>query len=163
MLPLPKYPFHLSSEGWVMPNDTEAIFINTFIRREFRERWRMRLASAKTRSKHLNRLAHTFADDLDPRYVYDKENLPTPVANQVQSVLTSWKRAQPKQPCYVIAISNERDGQTMSLPEAEADFQLTFGAIIILIPDTLAYYHTERSNLSKQPFYVLFRHPSEYH
>jgi len=36
---------------------------------------------------------------------------------------------------------------------------LTFGAIIIVIPDKLAYYHTERSNINKQPFYVLL-HPT---
>jgi len=145
-------------------NDIEATFVNTFIARDLRERWRTRLAPAKTRCKQLNRLAHTFIDDLDPQYVYDKDNPPAHVATQLQPVLTNWKRAQPRQLCYIIALSSERDGQMMSLPEAEADFQLTFGAIIIIIPDTLAYYHTERSNLSKQPFYVLFRqHHAEHH
>jgi len=142
-----------------MQTDIEATFVNTFIRPEFRERWYTRLASTKTRPKQLNRLAHILIDDLDPRYVYDKENLPANIAPQVQSILTSWKRKQPAQPCYIIALSSERDGQMICLPEAETDFQLTFGAIIIIIPDTLAYYHTERSNLNKQPFYVLFRQP----
>ena len=141
-------------------NDSEATFVNTFVAREFRERWRTRLASPKTRRKQLNRLAHTFVDDLDPRYVYDKDDLPMAVATQVQAALANWKRAQPTQPCHIISLSRERDGQVMSLPEAETDFELTFGAIIIIIPDTLAYYHTERSNLSKQPFYVLFHQPS---
>ncbi len=45
----------------------------------------------------------------------------------------------------------------MNLEEAETDYYLTFGAIIIIIPDKLAYYHTERSNLNMQPFYVMFR------
>ncbi len=141
-------------------NDIEATFVNTFIARDFRERWCTRLASAKTRRKQLNRLAHTFVDDLDPRYVYNKDDLPAAVATQMRAVLANWKRAQPTQSCHIISLSSERDGQMMSLPEAESDFQLTFGAIIIIIPDTLAYYHTERSNLSKQPFYVLFRQQS---
>jgi hypothetical protein len=141
-------------------NDIEATFVNTFIARDFRERWRTRLASGKTRRKQLNRLAHTFVDDLDPRYVYDKDNLPAAVTTQVRAVLASWKRSQSTQPCYIISLSSERDGQIMSLPAAETDFELTFGAIIVIIPDTLAYYHTERSNLSKQPFYVLFRQQS---
>jgi hypothetical protein len=141
-------------------NDIETTFVNTFIARDLRERWCTRLASDKTRRKQLNRLAHTFVDDLDPRYIYDKDHLPMAMATQVQTVLARWKRAQPAQPCHIISLSTERDGQMMSLSEAETDFQLTFGAVIIIIADTLAYYHTERSNLSKQPFYVLFRQPS---
>jgi hypothetical protein len=40
---------------------------------------------------------------------------------------------------------------------AESDYLLTAGAVIIIIPDKLAYYHTEQSNLNRQPFYILFR------
>jgi hypothetical protein len=139
-----------------MQIDIETTFVNTFIRREFRERWRTCLALTKTRLKQLNRLAHTFIDDLDPRYIYDEDNLPAHVATQVQSILANWKQAQPRQLCYIIALNHERDGKMLSLPETETDFKLTFGAIIIVIPNTLAYYHTERSNLNKQSFYVLF-------
>ena len=113
-------------------NDIEATFVNTFIARDLRERWRTRLASAKTRRKQLNRLAHTFVDDLEPRYVYDKDDLPTAVATQVRAVLANWKRTQPTQPCHIISLSSERDSQLLSLPEAETDFQLSFGAIIII-------------------------------
>ena len=97
-----------------------------------------------------------FISDLDPRYVFDKDNPPPEIAAKVQKELNAWKKANPKQLCYIIADGDE-DGQTMSLQEAEIAYSLTFGAIIILIPNKLAYYHTERSNLSKLPFYVLFR------
>lgn len=104
----------------------------------------------------LHKLAHDFVAELDPRFIYDKDNPPPQIARQIQSILKSWKKANPEQLCHIIA-NSKRDGQEMSLEEAEDDYWLTFGAIIIIIPDKLAYYHTERSNLSRQPLYVLFR------
>ena len=57
-------------------NDIETTFVNTFISRDKRERWVSRLASDSGRSKLLNRLAHVFVDDLDPRFVFDKDAVP---------------------------------------------------------------------------------------
>lgn len=139
-------------------NTIEEIFVKRFMSRERRESWLNRLASPKTRTKQLERhLPHTLDRDLDHRYLYDKEYPPPHVAAQVEQVLTRWKTSNPQQLCHIITLSSKRDGQMMPLEEAEKDYLLTFGAIIILIPETLAYYHPERSNLSRQPFYILFR------
>ncbi len=56
-----------------------------------------------------------------------------------------------------MANSSDHDGTMMKLEEAETGYSLTLGAIIIIIPDKLAYYYTERSNISRHPFYVMFR------
>jgi hypothetical protein len=138
-------------------NEIEEAFVKTFISRDRRGRWLSCLPDEKKRGKVLHKLAHTLTEYLDPRFVYEKDNLPPDIAAPVEKLLQEWKRANPKQLCYIIC-NGDRDGEQMSLPDAEADYELTFGAIIILIPDKLAYYHTERSNLNKQPYYVLF-HP----
>jgi hypothetical protein len=135
----------------------EETFIKTFVMRDRRETWLNRLASPKTRSKQLNHLAHTFDRDLDQRYMYQKDELPPHVKSKVNDLLAEWKKSDSKQLCHIIAISSERDGHIMSLQDAETDYLLTFGAIIIIIPDKLAYYQSERSNISQQPTYVLFR------
>jgi hypothetical protein len=134
----------------------EETFVRTFITKRLRDRWLTRLQPEKTRTKLLHKLGHVFVEQLDPRFVYDKDNPPPDIARQIQKTLAAWKKANPEQLCHIMAAS-ERDGQTVSLRDVEQDYWLTFGAVIIIIPDKLAYYHTERSNLSKHPFYVLFR------
>ncbi len=138
-------------------NAAEETFVRTFVARDLRDRWLTRLAAERTRAKLLGKLAHDLLPDLDSRFVYDKESPPPEIAAQVRRELEAWRKGNPDQLCHVIA-NSERDGRLISLGEAERDYQLTFGAIIIVVPDRLAYYHTERSNLSRQPFYVLF-HP----
>lgn len=76
---------------------------------------------------------------------------------QIEAVLHAWKRIHPQQLCHIIALDSDRDGKMLPLPDALADYGLTAGAILILIPDRLAYYLSERSNLNRQPFYVLFK------
>jgi hypothetical protein len=138
-------------------NTIEETFIKTFVTRDRRESWLHRLAAPKTRIKQLHRLSHSFDRDLDHRYLYDKEHPPAHVAVKVERLLTEWKKFNRHHLCHIIAFSSKRDGQLMNLEEAETDYSLTFGAVIVVIPDRLAYYHTERSNLSQQPFYILFR------
>ena len=138
-------------------NPTEETFVKTFIARDRRDRWLSFLASEKNRGKLLHRLAHVLEDDLDPRFVYDKEAPPPEIKVQVRKVLTDWRRANPKQLCHVI-VNGDKDGETLNLTEAESDYDLTCGAIIIVVPDKLAYYHPERDNISRQPFKLLL-HP----
>lgn len=138
-------------------NQTEETFVKTFIVRERRERWLSFLASEKNRGKLRQRLAHFLENDLDSRFVYDKETPPPEVKAQARKVLDDWRKANPKQLCYVI-VNGNKDGETMTLADAESDYDLTCGAIIIVVPDKLAYYHPERDNISRQPFKLLF-HP----
>lgn len=138
-------------------NESEVAFVNTFIAKDKRERWLTLLASEKGRAKQVDRLAHVFDKDLDPRFSYDKDTPPPNVAAEVQKLLLRWTGPNSKERCYVIANNSEVDGTVMRLTEAEQDERLTFGAIIILIPDKLAFYHTERSNNNHQPYYLLYR------
>lgn len=136
-------------------NQAEEIFVKTFIKKDLRERWLNRLALDRARTKLLRKLSHNGLSDLDPRFVYDKEALPSEIALAVNKTLNQWKKTNHDELCRIIS-AGEHDGELLKLDDAESSYGLTFGAIIIIIPDKLAYYHTERSNLNRQPFYVLF-------
>nr|WP_309695694.1 hypothetical protein [Armatimonas sp.] len=138
-------------------NPIEETFVKTFIARDRRERWLSFLGSEKNRIKVLGRLAHVFEDDLDPRFVFDKDSPPPEIAAQAGQALAEWTKTNPKQLCHLI-VYGDKDGQLMNLSAAESDFDLTCGVIIIVIPNKLAYYHPERDNYSRQPFKLLF-HP----
>jgi hypothetical protein len=136
-------------------NQAEEIFVKTIIKRELRERWLNRLALDRARTKLLRKLSHNGLSDLDPRFVYDKEALPSEVALAVDKTLNQWKTTNHNELCQIISVG-QYDGEFLKLDDVDSCYALTFGAIIIIIPDKLAYYHTERSNLNRQPFYVLF-------
>ncbi|WP_394794285.1 hypothetical protein [Armatimonas sp.] len=138
-------------------NPIEETFVKTFIARDRRERWLSFLGSEKNRIKVLGRLAHVFEDDLDPRFVFDKDSPPPEIIAQAGQALAEWTKTNPKQLCHLI-VYGDKDGQLMNLSAAESDFDLTCGVIIIVIPNKLAYYHPERDNYSRQPFKLLF-HP----
>lgn len=137
-------------------NTIEETFVRTFISRVRRDRWLTLLPEENGRRKLLRKLSHMLLADLDPRFVFDKDDPPAEIAIQIGEVLKQWQRTNLEQWCHIIC-HTEKDGTRMKLPEAEQDYGLTCGAIIILIPDKLVYYHTERSNINRQPFYVLFR------
>ena len=138
-------------------NQTEETFIKTFVARDKRSRWLSLIAKDKTRLKLTQRLSHVFHTDLDSRFIFDKEEPPTDIKVQVERVLEEWKAADPNQMCHLIADYRDKDGIMMNLQEAESDYDLAFGVIIIVIPDKLAFYHPERDNISRQPCKILFR------
>ena len=137
-------------------SEAEKLWVQTFVARDRRERFLFLLGAGK-RAKAMKKLSHQLDHDLDPRFVFDKEKPPPEVALQIKKVLDRWKHTNPAQTCYIIT-HGHLPHEMMNLQKAQTSFELTFGAIIILIPDVLAYYHTERSNIDIQPFYVLF-HP----
>ena len=114
-----------------MINETEETFVRTFIARDRRDRWLSFLPSEKNRGKLLRRLAHSLEVDLDARFVFDKDEPPPDVNAEVQKVLAGWKKANPKQLCYIITNGPDaKDGQMMNLTEAEESLGLTYGSII---------------------------------
>jgi hypothetical protein len=142
-----------------MNTEIETRFVTAFVKKEQRERYLTLLASAERRHKILNRFAHSAAQDFEARFLYEEENLPQEIADAIAQTLTVQRKTNPTPSGYVLGGGN-RDGQTIPLSEIsqiDRDAGISFGAIIILIPDTLAYYRTERSNLNRQPFYILFR------
>ena len=137
-------------------NPIEEAFVKAFIAPDRKDRWLQFLPSEKNRTKILARLPHTFYEDCDPRFVYDKRNLPPKIAAQVEAALTEWRTANPAQMCHIIACSSEQDGTMMRFADTARELPQGFGAIAIVIPDRLAYYYAE-NYLNKEPHYVLFR------
>src|SRR4051812_21184888 len=107
-------------------NEAEVSFVNAFVAKDRRERWLTLLASDKRRAKQVDRLAHVFHKDLDPRFLYDKDAPPPNIAAEVQKLLSRWTGANPKELCHIIANNSGVDGTTMRLAEAEEDDRLTF-------------------------------------
>ncbi|MDQ6630225.1 MAG: hypothetical protein M3Y82_00525 [Verrucomicrobiota bacterium] len=137
-------------------NETEETFVRTFITKEKQNRWLSLLPLKKGRSKMLSRFAHIFVDDVRQKFLHNRDSLTREVAHQIEKVLDVWKKANPEQLCHIMAYNHKIDGQRMNFAGAEASYGLTFGGVIIVVPNKLAFYYTERSNINKEPFYVLF-------
>ena len=131
-------------------NEKEEIFINTFVKREKRDRCFSLLSSERGRKKFLDRLYHNFADDLDPRYLFRKNQLPAEVFQQVNQLIE--ERGGESATCYIICTDPAIDGQDMKLKEALEKRDYSSGLILCVIPGKVAYYRTE----DWDPDYVLF-------
>ena len=107
----------------------EAAFVNAFIDRKRRERYRAMLASRKKRGAFLDRLNHRFTDDLDDRYVCASPTLTIPAADKL---------------CYIIASEDQYDGKVVSVSEATEILRAAhFGVVISYLPGSLAAYRDE--------------------
>lgn len=111
-----------------MHPDHETAFVQTFIRRERRDRWLSKLSSRKHRRSFLDRLNHRFLDDVDERFMF------------VES------RAWPAdiERCYMIAHESEYDGKHVTSAEAaDAVSSATSGIVVSFVPGMLACYKDE--------------------
>lgn len=116
----------------------EAAFIETFIRREKRQRYKSFLASSKRRQEVLDALNH--GADVD-------RSLAQPIPPGERSAGRVEKLLQAKgagSTCYVIADGLEIDGQDLPLCEALAAAQnYDFGVVLSCIPGQLAFCKEE--------------------
>jgi len=113
-------------------NEHELAFIQSFIRRERRERFRSQMASPGKRPRFLNRLNHRFADDLDPRFIVPSHDFTARVLKR------------PKAACRVIASQAEYDGRSVTAAEAiEILREAMFGIVVSFVPGKLACYKDE--------------------
>ena len=111
-----------------MQTEHETVFVQTFIRRERRERWLTKLSSRKHRRSFLDRLNHQFRKDLDDRFVIDE--------------LRPWPKSIER--CYMIADEREYDGRHVTTTEAaDAVSSAAFGIVVSFIPGMLACYKDE--------------------
>jgi len=107
----------------------ETAFVNAFIVRERRDRYRTQLSSRKKRGSLLDRLNHRFSDDLDDRYVRSSPSHAIPPADQL---------------CYIIASEDQYDGKIVPVSAVD-DILLSayFGIVISYLPGKLAAYKDE--------------------
>lgn len=109
-------------------------FIQAFIRRDKRDRWRTLLSTLKGRHKLVRTLDHGF--DFDPRWAERLE--PGVTVEEIAKLLA------PAREGYLISSNWELDGRTMEIIEAlENVVEGDFGTIIVCIPDRLAYFESE--------------------
>jgi hypothetical protein len=113
----------------------EEALIRAFITPERRSRWLEGLASAKRRSKQLDRLNH--CRDLDERYATE---LPS---NADVVALLRARGALPT--CYVLSDTRELDGRELPLADALWEAEAAgWGTLLGCVPGRLAYYYDEQ-------------------
>jgi len=114
-----------------MSSSHEELFIEGFVLKEKRERYREKLASRVKRSEFLDRLNHS--PDFDAHYL---EWIPSNV-----SVVDLLKRQGAPVMCAVISADSSIDGQQMLLEDAINATELSgSGTIISCLPGKLALY-----------------------
>ena len=124
-------------------NVHEHRFIEVFIARELRERYRFLLSSddARRRQECLNRLCH--CRDLDERRVEWLPRNPRSTTRDDEIAAILRGMGSPKE-VYVLACACPADGRTLPLLEAiRAVTASGWGAIVSCVPGELAYYFDE--------------------
>ncbi len=117
-----------------MPTDLsaaehEAAFVDAFVIRERRERFRSQLASKKKRIKLLDRLNHRLLDDIDPRFVFSSPShtLPPPTTQ-----------------CYILASEAKLDSTFVAVSDVDTILaDAFFGLLVSYIPGKVVAYKDE--------------------
>lgn len=124
-----------------MDQQQELAFIQSFVRRERRERARLELLTPKRRFTFLNRLCHTYPDILDMRCC-----TPVPPAeNSCPGILALLRRAGAPADCYAISYEEAIDGRWLPLAEAlQAVVGLGLPSVLICRERHLAYFEAEQ-------------------
>jgi len=113
----------------------EIALVNAFIAPNRRHRWLGSLASAKRRSKFLDKLNH--CRDIDERFAQM-----IPSNSRIEAILR--EHGAPTT-CYVLSDMESLDGKEMALSEAISESELGgWGTIISCVPGRLAYYYDEQ-------------------
>ncbi len=111
------------------PAEQESAFIDAFVIRERRDRYRSQLASLKKRGAFLDRLNHRFLNDIDKRFIVSSPRCTLPGPN-----------AQ----CYVIASEDRFDSTYIPTAQVDETFSAAvFGMLVCYIPGKLAAYKDE--------------------
>lgn len=111
----------------------EVGFVDSFIARDKRERWRTFLASERRRSEITDRLNHN--PDLDESTVFWLKDV---------DLLKRLKAEGAPETVYIISDEPELDRSLMSLADAvEAVQRACFGSVISCLPGILACYRGE--------------------
>ena len=116
----------------------ESAFIDAFVLREKRDRWRTLLAHAKGRPKILNRLNHHHPDHLDLRHAIEI------VTRNSRAIVDTLQKLGAGPTAHVIAGSDEFEGRDIPFTEALHHFvSYPFAVIVSCVPGRLAAFHAE--------------------
>jgi len=117
----------------------EQATVDSFIRRERQEQYRLRLRSNKTRQKFMNSHFHHMRD-LDERFatrIEPRDQTPERIYELLQN------QGAPER-CYVISAMSDRDGEEADLrPALEEIVGVESGTFLSCIPGKLAYFEGE--------------------
>jgi len=116
----------------------ETAFIDAFVEREVRERWRTKLSSRKHRGAFLHELAHYVR--FEARFI----SLVEPAKQNLQDVLSTLRKQGATDDCYAISECTRLDGKTLKLTDAlNQVIGSGVGSILSCVPGRLAYYEGE--------------------
>lgn len=134
-------------------NQTEEVFVTTFIQKRRRERAIFELESESRRGGFLNRLCHNFFDVFDERYLQ-------PIVESGlggAELLKMLKKKGAGKTCHVISCNEAIDGKQIPIDEAiEAAMGFGLPSILICKPDSLAYFEAEQEQ-GAPPRYLLVK------
>jgi len=136
-----------------MDKQLEETFVRTFVLRIRRERALFELNSKKKRWKFLHRLAHTFDQVFDSRFLHA---IPPPNSNP-DRIHAALKKRGAATDCYILIYGDERDGTTMKLDEALRQFMGRGPVVLICSPDKLAYFEAEPEAYPPPRFFLVKR------
>ena len=119
-------------------NPDEEAFVDAFVVRAKRDRFKGLLAHPKRRAKFLDALNHS--RDFDLAYA---ELVPSDRRHD-RAVVEMLLRRGARDVCHVIADSTELDGQDLPLGDAvETATACSYAAIVLCVPGRLAFYKGE--------------------
>ena len=137
-----------------MNREQEIAFIQSFVRREARDRTQFELLSKKKRGRFLSKLCHDYDSVLDTRYLKQI----TQPNSDFETILELLEQEGASDTCYAISANDEIDGETLQLSDA-LEKAVGFGlpTILICIPGKLAYFEAEQM-AGPPPRYLLKKH-----
>lgn len=126
----------MSAEGALDPD--EAAFVDAFVAPQRRERWKLKLASARRRAEFLRDLDH--GDD----YVAAARRAIPPSEHDARSIAARLRALGAPPECRVLSSRRAWDGRAMALDEAlELVVGAGFGAVLACVPGRVAFVERE--------------------
>jgi hypothetical protein len=139
-------------------NQTEEIFVNTFIQKNRRDRALYELTTESKRWKFCDRLCHDYLGMFESKYLQPISDLGfDPVG-----LLKRLTKLGAKETCHVISSYDDVDGKQLPLEEAiQATLGRGFPSVLICVADSLAYFEAEQVK-GPPPRYLLINRKQHY-
>ncbi len=117
----------------------EKLFIESFVKKNKRDRSLFELNSKKKRGNFFNKLCHRYDEIIDSRYM---EKIQTSSSIDIFNLL---KKEGAKKDCYILSYLEELDGHRMPLSDALKEcVGRGMPSIVSCIPGKLAYFEAEQ-------------------
>jgi hypothetical protein len=133
-------------------NPAEEAFVNTFVRKDRRERALFELGTESKRGRFLSRLCHDYAGVFDARYLR-----PISTPEEGAGLLKLLRESGAGRTCHVISHNDAIDGKQLPLEDAiRATAGFGLPSILICAADSLAYFEAEQEK-GPPPRYILVK------